>query len=93
MNRPEHDDFWLLAKLIIDQDKSAEASGDVIDIIGRIVDPESIRYMAAQRALRAAPEGAVKGPELEHTMMVLMAVWLDAFVLGAAYQAAKDREG
>lgn len=84
MNRPDHPDFWLLSRLIIDQDNVAEGATPPEDQFGRVVDPESITYMAHQRALRAA---GMLGLPAVHTS-ALMAVWLDAFMLGAAYQAA-----
>lgn len=84
MKRPDHPDFWTLSRLVIDQDNVAEGATPAEDQFGRIVDPESITYMAHQRALRA--RGMLGLPAVDTS--ALMAVWLDAFMLGAAYQGA-----
>lgn len=86
--RPNHPDFWVLSRIIIDQDKRAEGHAVPFEeMIARVVDVKSVTYMASQRALRAA--GAVVPSR--YTLARLQAVWLDAFLAGAAYQAEKDR--
>jgi hypothetical protein len=88
-NRPDEPDFWLLSRLIIDQD--ARAENDTIpfeDRIAEVVSPKSLTYMASQRALRAQELLKGRGRTDAHTG--LTALWVDAFMAGAAYQAAKN---
>jgi hypothetical protein len=79
-DRPDHPDFWLLARAVQDLDAQPGAGQPTLDIVARYVNPESAVYMAMQRALRAlALPGA---PGRERTA----AVWLDGLLTGMIVQ-------
>jgi hypothetical protein len=84
-NRPTHDDFYALALAVQDNDAQADLGADVADIIGRYVDPESLLYMAFQRALRAVPAGSSRS-----AFIVGQSIWIDAFLAGVNFQKRKD---
>jgi hypothetical protein len=87
--RPDHPDFWMLSRIVIDLDKRAEAPDmPFADMIAAVVDIRSVMYMASQRALRAA--GPVVPTRFHHGK--LQAAWVDGFMTGARYQAEKDRQ-
>lgn len=70
-NRPDHPDFWLMSQALIDADKVADAGQEIPDIIGQVVDPDSLRYVAEQRALRAL------GPSAPHRSFAMaVALWM-----------------
>lgn len=87
-NRPEHDDFWLLSQIIIDNDNAME-TGTVLmeDKLAQVVDPDSVTYMARQRALRVVGPYATTREQAK-----IAAIWLDAFMAGAAFQAKKNEQ-
>jgi hypothetical protein len=64
------------------QDADAEAGGIEQALVG-IIDPMSLMYMAAQRALRLPPQ---------LTGTALASLWMDAFAAGVAYEAARRSE-
>lgn len=84
--RPNHPDFWVLSRIIIDQDKRAEGPMPLEDMVAQVADVRSVSYMASQRALRAA--GPIVATRYAHAR--LQAVWMDAFLAGATFQAEKD---
>lgn len=87
-NRPDHPDFWLLAQCV--QDNDAQADSQTVpfeDILARVVDPNSLTYMAKQRALRVVGSTASKEEEARWAAM-----FVDGFMVGAAFQAQKDLE-
>lgn len=79
-DRPDSDDFWLMAEVVQDLDAAAD-DGMVLDRIVADLDATAVAYMAQQRALRA-------GMDLSGA-----ALWIDAFVLGVMYQRQKDQKG
>lgn len=86
-DRPDHPDFWLLSAVVQDMDTG---SGDVgvERIIKPVIDPGSLIYVAAQRAMRAySAEGGRPG------IAMLGSLWLDAFTAGALYQQRKASVG
>lgn len=84
--RPTHPDFWVLSRIIIDQDNRAEGHAVPFEeLISQVVDAQSVIYMASQRAMRARML-LTSGP-IERR---LTSLWLDAFMAGAAFQKAKD---
>ena len=87
--RPDHPDFWVLSQVIIDQDsRSDNQTIPFGDRIAQVVDPDSLVYMAKQRALRILGPNASRGQ-----LARLASVWLDAFMAGAAYQVEKTKQG
>jgi hypothetical protein len=78
----------MLSEVIIDQDSRADNKTIPFeDRLSQVVDPESLIYMAKQRALR------VLGPTASSGQMARIAsVWLDAFMAGAAFQTKKAQQ-
>ena len=87
--RPDHPDFVRLVEIINEQDDHATAnltdSAKYAAHLAHFADPESVTYMAMQRALRAS----YMGGSMAGAMMTL---WLDAFMAGYQYAAAKPTE-
>jgi hypothetical protein len=87
MPRPDHPDFWLLSQAIIAMDAQARSGQGAEDIIGRYLDPDSVAYVAVQRAMRAS-DGRFGGrgstPQLAGT-------WIDGLLAGMAVQGLKDQ--
>jgi hypothetical protein len=90
-NRPNHPDFWLMSQAIVDTDAQSETGQAAPDIMGRLVDVESLTYVAEQRALRAAPRLETGGLVFRNpqNMSILAGLWIDAFVAGARFQHLK----
>ena len=85
--RPNHADFWLLSEVVIDMDNVAKSGKTPFeDQVGRMVDPESLIYMARQRSLRTRAHSHLLEP-------ALASLWLDGFMVGAAYQARTSTPG
>ena len=86
-DRPDHPDYWLMSQAVIDTDKVAD-SGDqpITDMVGRIVDTASLRYMAEQRAGRTVNAGIAP----RSSWIALAAAWMDAFYAGTRYQHLKS---
>lgn len=87
-NRPTHPDFAALSRLIIAHDElvsskeNAEMTFD--EFIGLYADPQSVEYMAHQRALRLWYER----DRLPITTATFGAAWIDGFCLGVAFAKA-----
>jgi hypothetical protein len=81
--RPDHPDLWLLSQVLIDQDAQADSGQGLLEIVGRYLDPESVLYMAAQRALR------VMGGQAAAGRVQVTAAWLDGLIAGMAVQHIK----
>ena len=94
LNRPEHDDFWLLCEVVQDFDA---ASDDGFGI-GRLAktDESSLIYMALQRALRIDPAvifnrpGDTALPAQARMTAIAAAAWIDGFVAGQNYGKRKS---
>lgn len=84
-DRPDSDDFWLMAEVVQDLDAAAD-DGMPMDRIVADLDLTAVAYMAQQRAMRA--QDMLKG-SARHTMAPL---WFDAFVLGVMYQRRKGQK-
>jgi len=94
-NRPNHPDFWVLANTVSAMDDAAESVGpgqfDFEGLVGEYVDPESLAYVAIQRAMRAF--GVVTQSDLQENQALVQrgaALYHEAFLLGAGYQQEKD---
>lgn len=81
--RPDHADFWLMAEVVQDLDTASDDGTSFARLVGPLVDPQSIAYMAQQRGLRAYT--MLKGGG--ETRMA--ATWLDGFIAGMLYQKRK----
>jgi hypothetical protein len=80
-DRPDHEDFRLLAELMQDLDRQAEFGVPVEELVP--ADQNSVIYAADQRLLRALGPGWLT---LTRAMkMTLLAVYLDAFTLGTSF--------
>jgi hypothetical protein len=86
--RPDHPDFWLIVQAVLDTDAAADSRQAFNDIIGRYADPDSVAYMASQRALRLMRAGQPAGVMARQAQ--LGAGWIDGFLAGAAFQRAKS---
>lgn len=76
-DRPDHADFWALAAVLQDFDSAADDGTSFARLASPVIDPESLVYMASQRAMRAA--------ELTDGVQ-LKAAWMDGFMAGALFQ-------
>jgi hypothetical protein len=83
LGRPEHPDFWLLSQQALDNDAAADSGQDIGDILGRQLDPDSVFYMATQRAARIMAQA--RGP----AGVALAAAWIDGLMTGIGFQHAK----
>jgi len=80
-DRPDHDDFWRLSRVLLDMDSRADNGEDVLAIASEAMDLKSLVYMARQRALRA--HEMLAGAD---GVQKLSASWIDAFLAGVEYQ-------
>jgi hypothetical protein len=83
-DRPDHPDFWLMSQAVIDLDAASDEGKPFQEVVGDI-DLESLKYMAAQRALRAAM--ILADPVSRESQ--IMATWLDGFMAGARFAKLK----
>lgn len=74
--RPDHPDFWLISEALIELDTQADQGASFEDIVGRLVDPESVLYAAVQRAIWRKNIGGGSS----------ISLWMDGFVTGVRYQ-------
>lgn len=86
--RPDHPDFWLISRTVLDLDAQSDAGRPVPEILGRMADPESANYAAIQRAMRAVRQF----PQASPLLSVLAGLWLDGFTTGMHVQQAKMTE-
>lgn len=77
MQRPDHDDFWLMAEVVQDLDSAADDGTAMERIIGQI-DLESLAYVASQRILRIPGATAAQAATLG-------AQWIDGFMTGVNF--------
>jgi len=92
-NRPDHPDFWRISEIIIDCDDAAEKEGLDAALDGH-VDKESLAYMANQRAYRALniqTQQDLEDPATKHSIGIIAAIWMDAFVVGAKFESKKEK--
>ena len=86
-DRPTHLDFFRLSESVLKQDGRAQEGTDPFEtVMGKIVDIESIVYMADQRA-----EILIARTGVQHSLALkglLMSVYLDAFTTGVSFQQA-----
>lgn len=90
-NRPQSEDFWLLSRIAVEADKSAETLGGdgFMQWVESVVDLKSLQYMAQQRALRSV-EASVKTQVPDERMMSSnTATFMDGFLLGVRFALAK----
>lgn len=79
--RPDHPDFWVISEALIEMDAQADQDAPFEDMVGWIVSPAVLAYVAFQRALRMSDP--VIGP---------IAVWMDGFIAGARYQHKRQEK-
>jgi hypothetical protein len=83
-SRPEHPDFWMLSEVVIKIDAMTDQHQGFSDIVGRMIDLDSVSYMAEQRALRAMGPNATAA-----TRALIGATWIDGFMAGVNFQNRK----
>lgn len=89
-NRPQHPDFWMLSKIILEMDglgdKSDTALDSVfVDFVKTVADPRSLMYLANQRALRVDMFEAPRKTRVD----ALAALYLEAILVG--YKLAQEK--
>jgi len=94
--RPKHPDFTALAASVRGMDELVESVGESFDFEGLTkvyVDPESMGYLALQRAMRAFGVNTIA--DLEEQREIVQrgaALYTEAFLLGAGFQEDKMKE-
>jgi hypothetical protein len=86
--RPDHPDFWKLSNVVIQIDAMAEQHQGFAEIVGAVIDIDSVTYMAEQRAIRAMGPNASPA-----TMSLIGATWIDGFMAGINYQKERESSG
>jgi hypothetical protein len=87
-SRPEHPDFWKLSEVVIQIDAMAEQHQGFTEIVGRMIDVDSVTYMAEQRAIRAMGPNASPA-----TRALIGATWIDGFMAGINYRKQREASG
>lgn len=93
-DRPQHPDFEMLAASVRSLDELVGAVGEGFDfnaLIDYYIDPESLSYVAIQRAMRAFD--ATNLSELQEKAEYVQrgsALYIEAFLMGAGYMEEKD---
>src|SRR5215467_11149041 len=83
-NRPTHPDFAVLSDAIQEIDGSADDGQTVDEILGDVVDVESLMYIVMQQAERAAPSSIGARTKIGGAMLA-------GFALGVRF--AQQKEG
>ena len=102
--RPDHPDFWDLSEIILQftgaiEAQQARSPEEQIKVwkeeVEKVVDSDSLLYMALQRALRAV--GAETGLDMlvmREQLVQFIQLYCDAFILGYKYwEKKKGKEG
>lgn len=85
-DRPDHEDFHVLSRLIQDLDRAATA--DTFEgLVFNDVDKDSLVYLIRQRLLRAEMLGSLAAAP----RMTFMALYMEAFTMGRRFAEAKGR--
>lgn len=88
-DRPDHDDFWLMAEIVQDLNTAGDDGVDLPRIVSDI-DAPSLAYMSIQRALRA--QSVLRSlnpvPDLE---IFLSGLWIEGFKAGVEFQKRRGR--
>ncbi|HEX6506304.1 MAG TPA: hypothetical protein VF221_01610 [Chloroflexota bacterium] len=91
IDRPTHPDFEKLAAIVRQYDNEAVVGFD--NVVSDMIDPETLIYMAQQRALQnrtlTAAAVAALGISKDFSQEVM---WIDAFVAGVRW-AQQGQEG
>lgn len=86
-DRPDHEDFRLLASLLQDIDTQADAGVDVNQLMS--VDLPSLMYVADQRMLRTSGTTNWYQTMSARLRIAVMGLYFDAFTLGVAFERAR----
>lgn len=93
-DRPTHEDFARLSAILAERDAALDSKAESLEQrVSGYVDIDSLVYVAKQRAMRllkitTGDEAREKFEEITH----YIAVYIDSFLLGAAYERAKNYE-
>jgi len=88
-DRPDHVDFKLLSRLMIELDENPEYAADFPAYVASIADPESLIYMANGRAMMALDTMGQR--RTLEWLAAFGAMYLDGFMLG--YEFSKRKQG
>lgn len=83
-DRPDHPDFWLISEALLDADAQADAGQGTKDILGRMINAESVSYAAIQRAQLAVARSRISVKPSQ--IPVLAAMWLEGMMIGMQVQ-------
>lgn len=88
--RPQHPDFAKLVDVVLQQDgKTEDADFNFPAFLAEFLDPDSITYMAKQRAMRTVAN-AGKNPTLNMGLVAMVAsAYIDGFTTGYKYRDNK----
>lgn len=92
MGRPNHPDFAILSAVLQAQDTQVDAdskSAAMLNHVQRDIDFETMEYAATQRAQMSI--NAFGNPP-QSLLPVLAAMWMDGFMAGARFRAAKQEQ-
>jgi hypothetical protein len=82
-DRPQHPDFWRLSDVVLQLDGQAtEGDRTIPEIMTGLVDPESLTYVALNRAGLLCQHLGLP----ESIRPALAATWLDAFAAGVSFE-------
>lgn len=86
-NRPDHDDFRLLSKVVREHDDRSDQGNSLTEIVSEFIDLNSLGYMADQRckAMGERLDVAKVNP-----VRLMKAAWFDAFMAGVDFQKRKE---
>lgn len=82
-NRPNTREFWKLSEVVLQLDGAAEAGESFDSLVQKVVDVDSLLYMAQQRVRGAIGPGS--GVDYEALVMKMTSIYLDGFMAGAGY--------
>lgn len=88
-DRPDHDDFWLMAEIVQDLNTAGDDGVDLSRIVSDI-DAASLVYMAVQRTRRSQDVLTSMNPvpDLE---VFLSGLWIEGFKAGVEFQKRRGR--
>ena len=86
-DRPNHPDFWMLSTVVQTNDDTVEGGADYENVVSRLIDPESLAYMAWGRARIIARAADIRD---ESALSSLASMFIDGFVAGYAFLQEKQ---
>lgn len=93
-DRPNHADFWKLAEIVLHVDGQVKEGGrEVTAILGEAIDPDSLEYVAMQRAMKVLGV-RTRGQMAEKFGPIagLASMYLEGFIVGFRYCERRPKE-